>query len=567
LEVFGERGMSVGKQEIPASARFARWLLEWAVRHWPEETRPWGLALAAEIDETASAFETVRWSLGGIMLFARSVLSGAWAWMKLPAGGSLPAASGPQGPSLLPKRSRVFTVVILATAALLLFLPVGREAIRTVRASWQGFQESPSDQRTLEELAARAEKEKDAGTLAFVALSTTDPKRAAALTERAISLDPKLIWVYGARNHRPDFDPPREEWLTRLKAVDPGNAVPDLLMASALADPRVDMLYAHGTPKDADFEVLADSQWKLLMERAYGAPRYDSYFLKHYQLTRTVWNRERNLPPTFIFSGLWSHAIPDLRNLMSFAKFKMYQARKARAAGDLQRAESLIGEVDVFALRMADGSGTKIEKLIALAISESANKRLADLFATSARQQDARRVALRLDEIERSIKGMRPRGDPGGRSGGQLAFRREAMLLQGFGILAVLAGLAALASVLLLEMWPGRMRNAQTRWRSALCWMADCAPATLLVAIGAFLMSFLPFQHAFAEYRASSYMLLNDERLMGAMWGLMEIPEYVMGVHARVSIWAFATIALAALLVFVLVRSIYRTRRAASKPA
>jgi hypothetical protein len=558
--------MSVGKQEIPASARFARWLLEWAVRHWPEETRPWGLALAAEIDETASAFETVSWSLGGIMLFARSELSGAWAWMKLPAGGSLPGASGPQGPSLLPKRSRVFTAAILATAALLLFLPVGREAIRTVRASWQGFQESASDQRTLEELAARAKKEKDAGTLAFVALSTTDPKRAAVLTERAVSLDPELIWVYGARNHRPNFDLRREEWLARLKAADPGNAVPDLLMASALADPRVDMLYAHGTPKDADFEVLADSKWKLLMERAYGAPRYDSYFQKHYQLTRAVWNRERNLPPTFIFSGLWSHAIPDLQNLMSFAKFKMYQARKARAAGDLHRAESLIGEVDVFALRMADGSGTKIEKLIALAISKSANKGLADLFASSARPQDARRVALRLDEIERSVQEMRLGSGPGGRAREQ-AFRREAILLQGFGILAVLAGLAALAGVLLLEMWPGRMRNAQTRWRRALCWMTDYAPATLLVAIGAFLMSFLPFQHAFAEYRASSYMLLNDERLIDAMWGLLEIPEYVRGVNARVSIWAFVTIALAALLVFVLVRGIYRPRRAASNPA
>jgi len=196
----------------------------------------------------------------------------------------------------------VFTVAILATAALLLFLPVGREAIRTVRASWQGFQESASDQRTLEELAARAEKEEDAGTLAFVALSTTDPKRAAALTERAVSLDPERIWVYGARNHRPNFDRTGEEWLARLKGADPGNAVPDLLKASALADPRADMLYAHGMPKDADFEVLeAASQWKLLMERAYGAPRYDSYFQKHYQLTRAVWNRERNLPPTFIF--------------------------------------------------------------------------------------------------------------------------------------------------------------------------------------------------------------------------------------------------------------------------
>jgi hypothetical protein len=49
----------------------------------------------------------------------------------------------------------------------------------------------------VEELAARAEKEKDASTLAFVALSTGDPKRAAALTEQAVALDPQLVWIYG----------------------------------------------------------------------------------------------------------------------------------------------------------------------------------------------------------------------------------------------------------------------------------------------------------------------------------------------------------------------------------
>ncbi|PYU56611.1 MAG: hypothetical protein DMG55_23430 [Acidobacteria bacterium] len=103
----------------------------------------------------------------------------------------------------------MFTVAILATAALLLFLPLGREAIRTVRASWQGFQESASDQRTLEELAARAEKEEDAGTLAFVALSTTDPKRAAALTERAIS--PTKDWrIFSQVRHDHKM---RGEWL------------------------------------------------------------------------------------------------------------------------------------------------------------------------------------------------------------------------------------------------------------------------------------------------------------------------------------------------------------------
>src|SRR5216684_6007412 len=58
LETCGKRGMSVSSQANSTAARLARLLLGCAVRHWPEATRPWGLALAAEIDETASAFET-----------------------------------------------------------------------------------------------------------------------------------------------------------------------------------------------------------------------------------------------------------------------------------------------------------------------------------------------------------------------------------------------------------------------------------------------------------------------------------------------------------------------------
>src|SRR5579863_2481036 len=126
----GTSSMSTSAQENSLTARFARWALGCAVRYWPDENRAWGLALAAEIDETASVFETVRWSLGGIMFFSRSVVSSAWKWIKLPAGSSLSGGvDGPDGSSLLPKRSRVFTAAILAAAALLLILPEGREAI------------------------------------------------------------------------------------------------------------------------------------------------------------------------------------------------------------------------------------------------------------------------------------------------------------------------------------------------------------------------------------------------------------------------------------------------------
>ncbi len=80
-------------------------------------------------------------------------------------------------------------------------------------------------------------------------------------------------------------------------------------------------------------------------------------------------------------------------------------------------------------------------------------------------------------------------------------------------------------------------------------------------------MSFLPFQYAFAEYRSSSYVSANQERLMEALGDLHGIPDYVMGVNAHVLIWTFVTIALTALLLFVLVNGIFRARHAASKPA
>jgi hypothetical protein len=569
LETCGKRGMSRSSQANPTAARLARWLLGCAVRHWPKETRPWGLALAAEIDETASAFETVRWSLGGFMLFTRSVLSSAWRWMKLPAGSSLSGGvNWPKGPSLLPKRPRVFTAAVLGAVALLLALPEGREAIRTVRASWQEYRQSDSDARKLEELAARAKKEKDASTLAFVALGTRDPKRAEALTEQAVALDPQLVWIYGSKNHSwPNFDSPKAEWLAQLQAADPDNAVAYLLPADALDPLRTRPFYRRGIPKDAEFAVAeSDSKWMALMERAYGAPRYDSYFQRHYQLTRTVWNREKNLSPVIVFSGLWSHAIPDLGNLDLFADVKMHEAQKARTAGDLKRAESLLGELDAFGIRMADGSGTKIEKLIAWRLSERADKELAGLYSSWGKTQEERRVTLRIEQIDASFRALRPGDDSADHARAQ-TFRREGMVVQGFGTLAVLAGLAALAGVLMLELWPRKIRDTKTIWRRGACLAANYAPTILLVACGVFLVSFLPFQRAFEAYRASTYSLLNEEGLMDPMWGLMEIPRYLTGVNFAVSLWMIVTIALSTLLLFVLARGFYRMRRTAAKSA
>jgi hypothetical protein len=552
------------KYERSLTTRGARWALDCAVKHWPEETRQWGIAMAAEIDEATNPFEAIRWSLGGIMFFARAVFSETWRWLKLPAGSSFP--DGSTGEPAGPKHSRLFTAAILAAAAILLIFPEGREAIRTVRSTWQRDFQSESNASKLEELAARAEKEKDSDLLAFTALSATDRARGAELTERAVAQDPKFIWVYAVRNHSPKNDPAREDWLARVQAADPGNAVPDLLMADALVQPRLAVLLEHGSVTSAYRPTLeADPKWVALMDRAFDEPRYDSYFQRHYRLTRTIWNREKNLPPTMVLSGIWQHAMPSLLNLRLYADIKIDDARKAREAGDFKRAETLLNGVASFGGRIVDSEGTDIEKLIGFAIERNANKELSNLYAATGQKAEAQVVTARLAQIEDGVHNFRP-GNPA-RSARAEAFTREAALVQGFGTLCLIAALTTLAAILMLELGPSKAHDSRAILRRCACFAADYGPAALLISCGAFLVSFLPFQRAFEDYRASSYMLGAEQNLTDAMWGLIQIPQYVVGVDSGVQRWSLVTMALSALLLLVVVRGFYRTRRPAQNPA
>ena len=299
------------------------------------------------------------------------------------------------------------------------------------------------------------------------------------------------------------------------------------------------------------------------MARAIDAPRYDSYFQRHNELTRSVWNRKRYLSPTVVFSGLFQQALPCLRCVILFAEIKIHEARNLNAGGDLKRAASMLGDLDAFGTRMVDGSGTAIEKAVGLQVSSQTNEALHTLYSDAGADEDAQRIASRLGEIKeqrRSIRtAMPPRDDPQAR-----IFREEAILAQCLGTLSVVAGLAALAGILLLELWPRKIRNAKTIWKNLTCWLADFAPATLLAVCSAFLMCFLPFQRAFSDYRSSDYLVSDQRGLADALWALIEIPGYVLGVNARVLIWAFVSVALTALLLWVVVRGNARTRRAAS---
>jgi len=541
------------EQEFALPVRFARWALSCAVRHWPEETRAWGVALAAEIDETRSDWESLRWSLGGLMLFARSLVTSLWGWMQLPAGGSLAGNDGPKGPTILPKRSRLTTVAILAATAVVLCVPQSREAISAVLSSWWSFGESPFDRVALDRLTRRAEKDKDGATLAFVALRSEQPQQFLALADRAVALDPRLVWVYAAvRNYSPVASP--DERLERVRNSDPDNAMPLLLTADRFAEDQ-------GSSDQQTFEakLASNPRWMALMERALRAPRYDSYIQRHALITSAVWSRHPTLSPSAALRGLWAHAIPDLLNVKTFADIKLHAAEKAHAAGDFPGAVALASEVDSFGKRMQNGSGTDIEKLMGVMLERNANNELSQLYTSAGRTAESQRAAQRVEQIQADSAKKPYWANPEtmARMG---SFRSWGLVVQAAASLALMAAFAGLAALLSLEFWPARMSSRALWWRRAACWAADYTPAILFTASGAFLVSFLPYARALSDFRSSNNPLANERELSGALLALGAVPDRVLGNDGSVSFWSFAIVALAALAVFIVVRGVYRTK-------
>lgn len=465
--------------------------LRFALRFWPEESRHWGDALAAELDEIEKPFESLHWALGGLMLFARASASRFLAWLRLPAGSRLSAGFSPSVTKtlVLPKRSRLFTAAVLLGFVVLFFLPQSREAISTIRASWSEFSASPSDLRAVENLGVRAEKENDARTLAFVSLILPDPARATALADRAVALDPSLVWIYAGR-----LGGPSQDELARLLESDSDNAVPELLAAHSISETRFQALISGGKMSDqAVVAALAsDHAWVAHMDRAFRAPRYDSYFSRDWQLTRQVWNREPFLSPSVVFCSLWSHSFPDNRSIKIYANVLTRNSQEAFAAGHQQEAENLLKELDSFGRRLTEQGEAYFERVMGLELSRQATSELRSLYRSAGRAdeteaagQHLREIESRRDGLANSFRDMEPQ---------QLRMlERRAFFVQFSAVLALLLVVAIAVSLLALELRPKMKGNRGLGLRAAICLCADWAPVTLLAAFVALLWAFQPF--------------------------------------------------------------------------
>jgi hypothetical protein len=537
--------------------------LQLALRFWPEESRHWGHALAAELHEIEKPFEALHWAIGGLMLFTRASASHFLTWLKLPAGSGFSAASLPPGtnPAILPKRSRLFTAAILVATALLLFLPHSQEAVSTIRATWLGYAPWDFDRGTLERLGARAEKENDARTLAFVGLTMPRPDEGTRLADKAVSLDPSLTWVYASRFYGPEDVSLSPERLARLRAYDPGNAFTHLTAADAIAHPRYRAMLAHRTPDPREIEstLANDPQWMAQMESALRAPRYDTYVRKHWELICYEWDRDPALSPAIIGHGLWSHRIPDLQNLQIFTKIEIQHAQQALSEGHPEQAGNILQEVDGFAGRMVEQAGSNFERQVAIGISRQATQELRNLYSATGREREASMASTRLQEIEsrrQAFNSISYMVEPD-------SFRWKAILFQACAILLFVCGVTVALSFFILELRPRFFPQRGAVWQRILCRTADYAPASFLILTFAFLVAFLPIARLFAQYRSRGASIETFREISGTLWGLEEVPERLQFIFDPPFFWWLVTTALVILAALFLFRIFSRSRTTA----
>lgn len=291
---------------------------------------------------------------------------------------------------LSPRRAAVW--VLLAIAALLSVLPASRQALLTLPVVapelWKSARISQTD---LVRVEQSGDLEKYGRTLAFTALHDPDMSEAEKAALRAISLDPKWTWVTVrfARSNSPDAHD-LSFWIARLKAWDPGNAFPLLLEGELFVKK---FATRHGVssvvvPRDLYDSIRGDRDWRNLMEKAFAAPRMDSYAARQFQLDRAVLEETHPDRPELLLLASASVQLPDLLSIQRAGEYELDDAGAAGIAGHLEIAREKYESVAQFGDALQRDS-TRLVQSVGMALSTDAYRRLSSVLRSEGRDRES----------------------------------------------------------------------------------------------------------------------------------------------------------------------------------
>ncbi len=432
-----------------------------------------------------------------------------------------------QSEILSPRRPWVWAALILSLALFALF--GFRQALGTLTVplgnSWS---DRIFSVRTLDRIERQAIVHGDSRALAFVALHHPDINIAAEAAQKAIALDPRLTWISArfAQARATELDP--APWIARLKAWDPDNAFPFLLEAGQVFDPRSfrGAWERRGGVFAPPRTIATESNFRLAMQEAFAAPRYDTYPSQRFELDRAILEQQGWDCPSLLIQALGSRPIPNLQAIRTYAEYLVMDlGESAEKAGRFQDAYAQYQTAAVFGFRMQQGASL-IERLIGMAIRQQSYEHLVPLLHRQGREQEAALWDASLTDV-RDAFAFQAREH---RSGDPTAGRAASLVLF-FGVLVVALGLATLAwlgSVVLLR-WEKVGSSVLNNFAS----VAGIAPPSLLLASLCFYGAYYPYIRHINQFE-SGEQLFRD---LLPFWESLAGPWMYRGFWLNMLIW------------------------------
>lgn len=369
----------------------------------------------------------------------------------------------------------------------------------------------PEEVRTF---AQQAQQKGDAEALAFAALYTPDREESFRLAEQAVAKDPKLSWVYYhvAKKNLHSWEAPEpavakrfQDWIQKLEAFDPDNAVPSILRAELIrAESEASTKWPYIIPTDQkslEFP-LQHPDWLAAMDRAFDRPRYDSYSVRRFELERRLWARQGWARPGVVVPSLWFYPIPDLLNLRSYTNFRVfYRGRQAEQAGRREEALGHYYAATNFANRMRLGGNSLIEELIGMALDRLASEPLQAALEKAGRKQEALSVSQRLADYDRVWGKPKVGRDPLRSSSNRLW---SALQMAIFSLLVVLFAAVTLVSVLYVNAKRWIRPEKRGHLYALVTVLENYAPILLFASCLALYLIYAPYAQNFHFYMTAT---------------------------------------------------------------
>jgi hypothetical protein len=346
--------------------------------------------MQSELSEIHNPQESLRWLGGGIMSLGKAWCNHViYGWNE---NEKEPSAVKTPGPIAI-------TLGILALVAFFT-MPSVHEGFSAVVNAWPPYNNRhATDYRRM---AQEAETRGDAKTLAFLSTRMDSLAENVRLKNKAVELDPSLTWIYfrgGDTRYAYNSIPEKHGWMQKLEASDPDNAVP-YLTAASIRDTEIRKQF-NGLPPAGT--ITNDPAWRAAMEKAFAAPRYDSYYFRAMDLQQSVLKTHNMQQPEDVGRGIIEYYPSGLWESQAYSKLLMDQAKEAQQKGDTARALHLGWTLAQFAERARANSHNDWARGSAESMLQSACKFLQPLESSEGHVDVAKHLASENEALTQKL--------------------------------------------------------------------------------------------------------------------------------------------------------------------